>query len=147
IEGGKGVAAIFVRWSGADGLGHIGWAFQSDYDLQTQRNFYWYGSVENPSGKISVPDGDPQAIGFWDKYGDWSNVLQDFQARGYNQWKYDTASPRHPEPAQQMMKVIALRGYNLFGRNCANAVYDILKAYGESDLPLLQLFPWPNSWF
>src|SRR5438552_133267 len=80
VEGGRGVAAIFVRWNGADGLGHIGWAFQTDYDLQTQRNSYWYGSVENPSGKVSVPAGDPLAVGFWDKYGDWGDVMHDFQA-------------------------------------------------------------------
>ena len=51
--------AAFVRYAGADGLGHVGWAF--DYDAADVNA----GSVENPSG---APSSDPADMGYWDVF-------------------------------------------------------------------------------
>ena len=49
-------AVVFVRRSGANGLGHIGWAFE------WHNGWFHAGSVENPAGKISAK---PPDMGFW----------------------------------------------------------------------------------
>lgn len=50
------LAAVFVRASGAFGLGHVGWCFGLDATLFDD------GSVENPLGTPYTP---PDADGFW----------------------------------------------------------------------------------
>src|SRR5580658_177189 len=69
--------AAFVRYAGADGLGHVGWAF--DYDAADVNA----GSVENPSG---APSSDPADMGYWDAFV--VNPIPTMAAKGYNSLKY-----------------------------------------------------------
>ena len=51
-------AGAFVRYDGADGTGHIGWAF--DIDMSSTA----CGAVEDPLG---LPSCDPATTGFWNE--------------------------------------------------------------------------------
>ena len=70
-------------------------------------------------------------------------------AFGYTDYKRKFIEPIYPQNAYRVGDGKKRAGYAVTGapgNNCADQAYDILKAYGVT-LPLLQIFPLPNSWF
>ncbi|MET8151700.1 hypothetical protein ACIBSW_29660 [Actinoplanes sp. NPDC049668] len=135
-------AYVFVRPGGANGLGHIGWGYRT-----TCTGSYSYGSVENPTGKPHIDRGADN--GFWRQGGTESQMLSAMRGRGYQAYKQTVSSRARfdPSPANGVAAAAAGRGYDVIGNNCADAVWDVLHAYGVPDLPYLQLHPAPNNWY
>jgi hypothetical protein len=132
-------AAVFVRESGASGLGHVGWAFAID------ANTFDDGSVENPPGTPFTP---PSEDGFGDCEVSASAFVHPFALLGYDHYKTLTAPNPDPEAALQTVNWISTQPYSLFGQNCEDDVYDVLRAFGVPDLPAPVWWDAiPNEWF
>jgi uncharacterized membrane protein HdeD (DUF308 family) len=131
-------AIVFVRHPGANGLGHIGWAFEW--------NNGWFnaGSVENQAGKPFVK---PQEMGFWSVHTlDPIGAMQK-QAITYDEYKvYYVTEPR-PKDAWKTVIWESRQPYSVLRHNCNDVAYDILRAYGVSELldPVEGLVP--NDWY
>ncbi len=135
-------AFVFVRPGGANGLGHVGWGYRV-----TCTGTFYFGSVENPSGRPHVaPGGDN---GFWWQSGTESQMLSTMRSRGYNAYKtiLTAYAQFDPTPATNVAAGSAGRGYDVIGNNCADNTWDVLQAYGVPNLPYLQLYPAPNDWY
>ncbi len=131
-------AIVFVRHPGANGLGHIGWAFEW--------NNGWFnaGSVENEEGK---PFAKPQEMGFWSAHTlDPIGAMQK-QLVLYDEYKIFYV--KQPCPKDAWMTVIweSREPYVVLRHNCVDVAYDILRAYGAIDLldPVEGLVP--NDWY
>lgn len=131
-------AIVFVRHPGANGLGHIGWAFEW--------NNGWFnaGSVENKEGK---PFAQPQEMGFWSAHTlDPIGVMQK-QPVPYDEYKIFYV--KQPCPKGAWMTVIweSREPYIILRHNCIDVAYDILRAYGATDLldPAEEVVP--NDWY
>jgi uncharacterized membrane protein HdeD (DUF308 family) len=131
-------AIVFVRHPGANGLGHIGWAFEW--------NNGWFnaGSVENQVGKPFVK---PQDMGFWSVHTlDPIGAMQK-QEVTYDEYKvYYVTQPR-PKDAWKVVIWESRQPYSVFRHNCNDVAYDILRAYGATELldPVEGLVP--NDWY
>ncbi len=131
-------AIVFVRHPGANGLGHIGWAFEW--------NNGWFnaGSVENQAGKPFVK---PQDMGFWSVHTlDPIGAMQK-QAITYDEYKvYFVTQPR-PKDAWKTVIWESRQSYSVLRHNCNDVAYDILRAYGVTELldPVEGLVP--NDWY
>jgi uncharacterized membrane protein HdeD (DUF308 family) len=131
-------AIVFVRHPGANGLGHIGWAFEW--------NNGWFnaGSVENQAGKPFVK---AQDMGFWTGHTlDPIGVMQK-QAITYDEYKvYFVTQPR-PKDAWKTVIWESRQPYSVLRHNCNDVAYDILRAYGVTELldPVEGLVP--NDWY
>ncbi|MDF3029981.1 MAG: repeat protein [Moraxellaceae bacterium] len=141
-------AWVFVRYSGAANLGHVGWAFQWD-DSRTI-----CGATENPSGGgFGVPAKDK---GAWHTCIPVQDVLREFTRThfgcpGYDAVKViDVANP-NPGHAWNVMSWCEQQDYWVTGvprgRNCMDDAFDVLTAMGLSNLPWPTLNPMPNGWF
>jgi uncharacterized membrane protein HdeD (DUF308 family) len=131
-------AIVFVRHPGANGLGHIGWAFEW--------NNGWFnaGSVENKERK---PFAQPQEMGFWSAHTlDPIGVMQK-QPVPYDEYKIFYV--KQPCPKGAWMTVIweSREPYVILRHNCVDVAYDILRAYGATDLldPAEEVVP--NDWY
>ncbi|MFC4068940.1 hypothetical protein [Actinoplanes subglobosus] len=135
-------AYVFVRPGGANGLGHVGWGYRTSCD-----GGYSFGSVENPNGSPILSAGSDN--GFWRQDGGEADMLTAMKARGYLSYKAITVSTASfdASPANTVAAAAAGRGYAVLGNNCADVVWDVLKAYGVPDLPYLQVHPIPNDWY
>lgn len=131
-------AAVFVRRSGAFGLGHIGWAFALDASLFDD------GSVENPAGTPYTP---PSEDGFWQCNVSAAAFVGPFVPLGYDHYKTLTAPNPDPAFAQQVVSWISTQPYFVIGRNCMDDVYDVLRAFGLRNLPVPAIEVIPNWWF
>lgn len=129
-------AAAFVRFPAADGLGHLGWAF--DYS-DARANA---GAVEDPQGAMTV---GPTAMGYWDEF--LTNPVSAMTAMGYSALKYVDLQKANPVAAYRVAKWIGTQPYNLIGRNCLDDTYDVLRAYGVPELPLPSHELSPDLWF
>jgi uncharacterized membrane protein HdeD (DUF308 family) len=131
-------AIVFVRHPGANGLGHIGWAFEW--------NNGWFnaGSVENETGKPFVK---PQEMGFWCAHTlDPIGAMQK-QIITYDEYKvYYVTQPR-PKDAWKTVIWESQQPYSVLRHNCNDVAYDILRAYGTIELldPVEGLVP--NDWY
>lgn len=131
-------AIVFVRHPGANGLGHIGWAFEW--------NNGWFnaGSVENQAGKPFVK---AQDMGFWSVHTlDPIGAMQK-QAITYDEYKvYFVTQPR-PKDAWKIVIWESRQPYSVLRHNCNDVAYDILRAYGVIELldPVEGLIP--NDWY
>jgi uncharacterized membrane protein HdeD (DUF308 family) len=131
-------AIVFVRHIGANGLGHIGWAFEW--------NNGWFnaGSVENQAGKAFVK---PQDMGFWSAHTlDPIGAMQK-QVLTYDEYKvYYVTEPR-PKDAWKIVIWESRQPYSVLRHNCNDVAYDILRAYGVTELldPVEGLVP--NDWY
>ncbi len=140
-QGTVGSAAIFLRsdW-GTLHQGHVGWMYQV-----SQEGSYHCGAIENSSGQPSVPAGSD--IGYWQVYRDWQGCVAEFRARGYDQYRWATINVSRPKDANAEAKRRAGMGYEVFGRNCADATRAVVSSFGISSLPSLTIDPAPASWF
>lgn len=133
---GKMRVAAFVRYNGADGLGHVGWAFDySDADVNA-------GSVENPNG---TPTSPPAAMDYWDEF--FQNPIPPMQEKGYISLKYINLTHANPVAAYRVAKWIGTQSYAVIGRNCLDDTYDVLRAYGVPELPPPSTDLLPDMWF
>jgi uncharacterized membrane protein HdeD (DUF308 family) len=131
-------AVVFVRRIGANGLGHIGWAFEW--------NNGWFnaGSVENEEGKPFVK---PEEMGFWTAHTlDPIGAMQK-QVITYDEYKVYYVTQPHPKDAWKTVIWESRQPYSVFRHNCNDVAYDILRAYGATELldPVEGLVP--NDWY
>ena len=131
-------AIAFVRHPGANGLGHIGWAFE------WKNGWFNAGSVENQAGKAFVK---AQDMGFWSMHTlDPIGAMQK-QLITYDEYKvYYVTQPR-PKDAWKTIIWESRQPYSVFRHNCNDVAYDILRAYGVTELldPVEGLVP--NDWY
>jgi hypothetical protein len=131
-------AAVFVRRSGASGLGHVGWAFAIDAATFDD------GGVENPLGTPYTP---PSEDGFWECQISAEAFAAPFVPLGYDHYKRLTAPHPAPAVALQTVNWISTQPYIVIGQNCEDDVYDVLRAFGVPDLPAPVWDAIPNEWF
>ncbi len=129
-------------------LGHVAWGYE-------------YPNGEWLIGAVEGPDWRGGLNGFWAvKRPNLRSALMYFakmkeQGAEYNCYKLLTVTPRthvSPEYADQMVRWISQQKYELFGRNCMNSAYDVLRAfcngkYNFADLPHPNGNWIPNGWF
>lgn len=129
-------AAVFLRRAGAFGLGHLGWAFEN------VDGTFWVGSVENPGSQPVTP---PESKGAWElRTRDPIGVISRFN---YDEFKVLWVREPNPEGALKLVYALKAQPFYLFGRNCLNDTYDILKIYGVKGLPDVNLSYTPVSWY
>lgn len=131
-------AMVFVRRSGAAGLGHIGWAFE------WRNGWFNTGSVENRSFHAVAP---PELADFWTAHT--VNPLASIQkfGKGYDEYKIFSVVKPHPKNAWRIVVWISHLPYRVFRRNCVDTTYDVLRAYGIIDLPDPATAYAPNDWY
>jgi hypothetical protein len=129
-------AMVFVRRSGAMGLGHVGWAFEKSNDL------FYSGSVENPGGK---PVESPDKIGFWSIKSNYPQ--QHFVSRDYDEFKIINISGGNHVRAYSEVIRVKRSWYTLLFGNCMDDTFNVLRAYGVKDMPLPGSKITPNNWF
>ncbi len=131
-------AIVFVRHPGANGLGHIGWAFE------WCNGWFNTGSVENQAGKPFVK---PQDMGFWTMHTlDPVGAMQK-QAISYDEYKVFYITEPRPKDAWKTVIWESRQPYSVLRHNCNDVAYDILRAYGVTQLldPVQGLVP--NDWY
>ena len=131
-------AIIFVRYAGAHGLGHVGWAFEWN------NGWFNVGALENEEG---TPFTRPQEMGFWCAHT--LSPIEDVQMRGMGYDAYKVLYVRRPRPKEAWRTVIweSRQPYAVLRHNCSDVVYDILRSYGTSGLldPVEEMAP--NDWY
>jgi hypothetical protein len=130
------VAVVFVRRSGADGIGHVGWAFGcGDQTFNA-------GSVENPHHTLHT---QPQKMGFWTIRT--RDPIAPMREHAYNEFKVIELAHADPGYAWRVVAWASRKPYDVFGRNCMDVTYDVLRAYGVPHLPVPAHHWEPNHWF
>jgi uncharacterized membrane protein HdeD (DUF308 family) len=131
-------AVVFVRRLGANGLGHIGWAFEW--------NNGWFntGSVENRTNK---PYAKPEEKGFWTAHTLDPTATMHSQNSTYDEYKTFYIAQPHPKEAWKTAIWESRQPYYALRYNCNDAAYNILRAFGANELidPAEQHVP--NDWF
>lgn len=131
-------AIVFVRRSGANGLGHVAWAFE------WQNGWFNAGSVENPSGAPIAPV---------DKMGGWMAHTRDLTATmirqivPYDEFKVLFVVKPHFISAWRTAVWVSRMPYSAQRRNCVDDVYDVLRAYGAGTLLDPAQRSIPNEWY
>ena len=129
-------------------LGHVAWGFE-------------YPNGEWLIGAVEGPDWNGGLNGFWSvRRPNLRSALMYFaqmknRNAEYNYYKLLTVSPgAQPDPryAERMARWVSQQKYELFGRNCMNSAYDILRAFSGGQYNNTQLphpdHNWiPNGWF
>ena len=131
-------AVVFVRRLGANGLGHIGWAFEW--------NNGWFntGSVENKTNK---PFAKPEEMGFWTAHTLDPIATMHRQNSTYDEYKLFYITQPLPKEAWKTAIWESRQPYYALRHNCNDVAYDILRAFGANELidPAEQHVP--NDWF
>ncbi len=143
----SGMAVVYLRPDGAEGMGHVGWG----YNLP---NGQWMvGAVENLHGWWG-PYTPPGQTDFWHRLvSDPVSVMANPPSGGAPQGTpayakarlVDVACP-NPGAAQAKITEWLYRPYTLVGGNCMNCTYDVLTTFGAA-LPAPSEHWFPNSWF
>lgn len=131
-------ALVFVRYGGASGLGHIGWAFEW--------NNGWFnaGSVENEKGKSFAR---PQEMGFWSAHTlDPVGAMQK-RLLSYDEYKVFYVTQPRPKDAWKTVIWESRQPYSVVRHNCNDVAYDVLRAYGATVLPDPVEGLVPNDWY
>lgn len=131
-------AIVFVRRAAADGLGHIAWGFE------WTNGWFNVGSVENLKSK---PFANPQDMGFWSAHT--ADPLATVQEREYPYDEYKLFCVQRPRPKAAWKTVIweSREPYSFVHHNCCDVTYEILCAYGCTELldPAKEYIP--NDWY
>jgi hypothetical protein len=127
-----------VRYSGAEGLGHVGWAFDLGGGLAD------CGAVEDARG---MPSADPAQMGFWTEATADPVALMATHDPVYDALKYVDVAVADARAAYATVVWVSEQPYTLFGRNCMDDVYDVLRSFGVPGLPPPVLHWVPNNWF
>lgn len=131
-------AVIFVRHSGANGLGHVGWAFE------WHNGWFNAGSLENEQGKAFTR---PQKMDFWSAHTLDPIAAMQKQHKIYDEYKVFYVTQPHPKDAWRTVVWESQQPYTAVRHNCGDVVYDILRAYGTSGLLDPAEEPVPNDWY
>jgi hypothetical protein len=131
-------AVAFVRRAGAAGMGHAGWAFE------WQSGYFNAGSVENRSSAAFTP---PEHMDFWTAQTRDPVATMLKQSGGYDEYKVFVVAQPQPREAWQVVVWVSRQPYSVARRNCADATYDVLRAFGAVDLPDTAAKPLPNEWY
>ena len=129
-------AAAFIRYHSGQGFGHVAWGF----DFGTRR--VNAGSVENHSGHIFSPSDD---MGFWTAFCD--DPVGRMRSLQYDDVKILDVPNADPVLAYRVVLWIRTMKYAAAFRNCEDDVYDVLRAFGVTDLTPPSLVWFPKSWF
>ncbi len=131
-------AIVFVRRTGANGLGHVGWAFE------WPNGRFNVGSVENVAGK---PFATVAEMGFWASHV--ADPVPCMRDRDFPYDEYKIFPIEQPQPHAAWRTVIweSRTPYSLIHHNCNDVVYDVLRAYGVANLldPAEEYVP--NDWY
>jgi uncharacterized membrane protein HdeD (DUF308 family) len=131
-------ALVFVRRTGANGLGHIGWAFE------WHNGWFNTGSVEDIHGRAFAK---PEEMDFWNMH-----TLDPIDAMQKQQFTYDEYKVYYvpqPKPKDAWKTVVweSREPYSLLRHNCNDVTYDVLRAYGVKKLIDPAMENVPNDWF
>ncbi len=131
-------AIVFVRHSGANGLGHVGWAFE------WANGWFNVGALENENSR---PIEVPSEMGFWSAHtlDPIGTVQKHFKP--YEEYKIFYVTQPHMKEAWKTVIWESRQPYTLFRQNCSDVVYDILRAYGVPELIDPVEAPAPNDWY
>lgn len=131
-------AIVFVRRMGATGLGHIAWAFE------------WYngwfnaGSVENATNK---PYARPEEMGFWAMHTLDPIATMQKRSSTYDEYKLFYVSQPRPKEAWRTVVWESRQPYFALRHNCNDVAYDVLRAYGTTELLDPAQEHVPNDWY
>jgi len=129
-------ACIFLRRSGAMGLGHVGWAFEKEDGI------FYAGAVENPSGS---PVAHPDDIGFWSVKT--KDPVGHMRKRAYDTYKIIGLRKGNHVRAWSKVLQVKKSWYTLLFGNCMDDTYNVLKEYGVPSMPLPGVSVTPNNWY
>jgi uncharacterized membrane protein HdeD (DUF308 family) len=131
-------AVVFVRRRAAYGLGHIAWGFE------WMNGWFNVGSVENILRK---PFTNPGQMDFWSVHT--LNPSATIQNREfpYDEYKLFFVAQPHPKEAWKTVVWESQQPYAFVHHNCCDATYEILHAYGCTELldPAKEYIP--NDWY
>jgi hypothetical protein len=111
-------------------FGHVGWG------LQIAGNKFYIGAVENTNGHPVTP---PEKMDYWAEIT--NEPLGKFSlgplgvATKYDLYKEISVETPDVDNAVKMMNHIKGKYYNVLSQNCMDSAYDILYAYGATNLP------------
>lgn len=129
-------AIVFLRRHAALGAGHVGWAFADDGDI------FNVGAIENPRGTLRTA---PAAMGFWNLRT--RDPIEPVRERRYDEFKIIEVEQANPAAARRVVTWVRQKPYDIIGCNCMNATYDVLRAYGVTQLPVPAYHWEPDHWF
>ena len=131
-------AVVFVRRKAAYGLGHIAWGFE------WMNGWFNLGSVENILRK---PFTNPGQMDFWSVHTlNPSATIQNGEFP-YDEYKLFFVVQPHPKQAWKTVIWESQQPYAFVHHNCCDATYEILHAYGCTELldPAKEYIP--NDWY
>jgi uncharacterized membrane protein HdeD (DUF308 family) len=131
-------AIVFVRRPGANGLGHIAWAFE------WHNGWFNAGSVENATGK---PYARPEEMGFWAMHTLDPVAAMQKQSSTYDEYKLFYVSQPRPKEAWKTVVWESRQSYFALRHNCNDVSYDVLRAYGTTGLLDPAQEHVPNDWY
>jgi uncharacterized membrane protein HdeD (DUF308 family) len=131
-------AVVFVRRPGANGLGHIAWAFE------WHNGWFNAGSVENESGK---PFARPEEMGFWTAHT--LDPVATMQKRSSKYDEFKLFYVRQPQPKEAWRTIVweSRQPYIGLRHNCNDVAYNVLRAYGTTELLDPAQEHVPNDWY
>ena len=131
-------AIVFVRRMGANGLGHIAWTFE------WHNGWFNAGSVENATGK---PYARPEEMGFWAMHTLDPIATMQKQSSTYDEYKLFYVSQPRPKEAWRTVVWESRQPYFALRHNCNDVAYDVLRAYGTTELLDPAQEHVPNDWY
>jgi hypothetical protein len=131
-------AVVFVRRSGAMGLGHVGWAFE------WKTGWFNAGSVENIAGAARAA---PKDMDFWSSHSLDPVACMLAQEIPYDAYKVFTVAEPQPKDAWKAVVWLSRRPYSVVRRNCADCAYDVLRSFGVRTLIDTARVNVPNDWY
>jgi hypothetical protein len=150
---------VFVRKNGANGLGHVGVAFELRARISgVNYTSFYCGGVEGTNGWFGIPNAFTPAggdNGGWQKQvSTQAQMFAQFGAKGYNGYKFSQnfliVTLARSNAGKAIISGFPGRGYNVSGNNCMNAVYDLLSNFsfpGDAGNPAVPSSYAPNSWY
>jgi hypothetical protein len=137
---GPGRVCMFFAPSGANWLGHVGWAFE-----EGKKDNWIYGATENPDGNNHGPNPDKATTGSWSYSAPWWRVLSDFRANkdfhgaGYYQYyRCTNTGGSSVGAAIRMADATQYDGFDGVANNCLTKAVRIYRAY-DGDPRILYL--------
>ena len=131
-------AVVFVRRTGANGLGHISWAFE------WQNGWFNAGSVENTAAK---PMAKPEEMEFWSVHTLDPVAAMQKQKYPYDEYKIFYVSNPNPKEAWKTVVWESREPYSILHHNCNDVAYDVLRAYGVVELLDPATEHIPTDWY
>lgn len=133
-------AAVFINWMIPVGMGHVGWGFRHNSSQ------WWYGGLETAGiiiGK-NKQNNTNNCLGTFDEMiKNMKGTNRPGCGRGgypYHEYKLISVNQVNTKKALDMVAKIRGNGYGLHGNNCADAVFNVIKAYANGNDNIL---PWP----